>query len=113
MAAARGNIDMIDPNGFKKIDKYTMTVKLKRPWSDMFSAFGQRYLSIIKNGAQPPFTVQNFIGTGAVSDLLHDDRDGDAHPANAGSPPHDLRIESNAIKHWHNPIVASFKLAPR
>jgi peptide/nickel transport system substrate-binding protein len=65
MAAARGNIDMIDPNGFKKIDKYTMTVKLKRPWSDMFSAFGQRYLSIMKNGAQPPFTVQNFIGTGA------------------------------------------------
>jgi peptide/nickel transport system substrate-binding protein len=65
MAAARGNIDMIDPNGIKKVDKYTMTVKLKRPWSDMFSAFGQRYLSIIKNGAQPPFTPQNFIGTGA------------------------------------------------
>jgi peptide/nickel transport system substrate-binding protein len=67
MAAARGNIDMIDPNGITKVDKYTMTVKLKRPWSDMFSAFGQRYLSIIKNGTQPPFTVQNFIGTGAFS----------------------------------------------
>ncbi|HEY1366829.1 MAG TPA: ABC transporter substrate-binding protein [Gaiellaceae bacterium] len=65
MAAARGNIDMIDPNGMKKVDKYTMTIKLKRPWSDMFSALGQRYLSIIKNGSKPPWTVQNFIGTGA------------------------------------------------
>lgn len=65
MAAAAGNIDMIDPQGFKKLDKYTMRVKLKRPWSDMFSAFGQRYLSIVKKGSKAPFTPQTFIGTGA------------------------------------------------
>ena len=50
--AAAGNISMVDPTGFKKIDKHTMTVKLIRPWSDMASAFGQRYLSIVKNGSQ-------------------------------------------------------------
>jgi peptide/nickel transport system substrate-binding protein len=63
--AAAGNINMVDPNGFKKIDAHTMTVKLIRPWSDMASAFGQRYLSIVKNGSKAPYTVQNFIGTGA------------------------------------------------
>ena len=65
LSAARGNIDMIDPAGIKKINKYTMTVKLTRPWSDMFSAFGQRYLSIIKAGANGPWTADTFIGTGA------------------------------------------------
>ena len=65
MAAAAGNLTMVDPHGFKKINKYTMTVKLLHPWSDMYSAFGQRYLSIIKNGATAPWTLQNFIGTGA------------------------------------------------
>ncbi len=63
--AAAGNISMVDPTGFKKIDSHTMTVKLIRPWSDMASAFGQRYLSIVKNGSQAPYTLQNFIGTGA------------------------------------------------
>lgn len=65
MAAARGNIDMIDPNGIKKVDKYTLTIKLLRPWSDMRAALGQRYISIVKKGAKPPFEVGNFIGTGA------------------------------------------------
>jgi peptide/nickel transport system substrate-binding protein len=65
MAAARGNINMIDPNGIRKINQYTMTIKLSSSWADMYSALGARYLSIIKNGAQPPFTVGNFIGTGA------------------------------------------------
>ena len=59
MAAARGNVNMIDPNGIKKIDKYTMRVKLLHPWSDMPAAFGQRYLSIIKNGSGPgPWTCR-------------------------------------------------------
>ncbi len=61
---ARGNIDMIDPAGMEKIDKTSMTVKLLRPWSDLVSAVGQRYISIIKNGAKAPWTVENFIGTG-------------------------------------------------
>ena len=65
MASARSNIDMMDPNGFTKIDNYTMTVKLTKPWSDIPSAVGQRYLSIIKNGAKGPFTVDTFIGSGA------------------------------------------------
>jgi peptide/nickel transport system substrate-binding protein len=65
VASARGNVTMLDPHGMRKINKYTMTFKLLHPWSDMYSAFGQRYLSIIKRGARPPFTVNNFIGTGA------------------------------------------------
>ena len=63
--AARGNIDMIDPSGMKKVSKYVMTVKLTRPWSDLPAAVGQRYISIIKRGAAAPFTAQNANGTGA------------------------------------------------
>ena len=63
--AARGNIDMIDPAGMRKVSKYVMTVKLTRPWSDLPAAVGQRYLSIIKRGAVGPFTAQNANGTGA------------------------------------------------
>jgi peptide/nickel transport system substrate-binding protein len=64
MANARGNIDMIDPAGLERIDDTTMTIKLVRGWSDLVSAVGQRYISIIKNGAKGPWTVENFIGTG-------------------------------------------------
>jgi peptide/nickel transport system substrate-binding protein len=64
LANARGNIDMIDPNGLEKVDKTTLNVKLTHPWSDLISAVGQRYISIIKNGANGPWTVENFIGTG-------------------------------------------------
>ena len=63
--AARGNIDMIDPAGMRKVSKYVMTVKLTRPWSDLPAAVGQRYLSIVKRGAVGPFTAQNANGTGA------------------------------------------------
>ena len=63
--AARGNIDMIDPAGMRKVSKYVMTVKLTRPWSDLPAAVGQRYISIIKRGATGPFTAQNANGTGA------------------------------------------------
>jgi peptide/nickel transport system substrate-binding protein len=65
MASAAANINMMDPNGFKKIDDYTMTVALTKPWSDIWSAVGQRYCSIVKNGAKAPFTAETFIGTGA------------------------------------------------
>lgn len=63
--AARGNIDMIDPTGIRRISKYVMTVKLTRPWSDLPAAVGQRYISIVKRGATGPFTASNAIGTGA------------------------------------------------
>ena len=65
LGAASGNIDMIDPNGMRKVSKYVMTVKLTRPWSDLPAAVGQRYISIIQRGAVPPFTAQNANGTGA------------------------------------------------
>jgi peptide/nickel transport system substrate-binding protein len=65
LAAARGNIDMIDPAGIKRVDKYTVQIKLLRPWAAMVAALGQRYLSIVKRGAKPPFSVENFIGSGA------------------------------------------------
>ena len=65
LSAARGNIDMIDPTGMRKVSKYVMTVKLTRPWSDLPAAVGQRYISIIKRGATAPFTAQNANGTGA------------------------------------------------
>ncbi|MFN8224243.1 MAG: ABC transporter substrate-binding protein [Gaiellales bacterium] len=61
----RGNIDMIDPAGIRKVGKYTMTVRLVRPWSDFPTAVGQRLVTIIKRGAAPPFTLQNTNGTGA------------------------------------------------
>jgi peptide/nickel transport system substrate-binding protein len=64
LGQARGNIDMIDPNGLEKVDKTTVNVKLTRPWSDLISAVGQRYISIVKNGATGPWKVENFIGTG-------------------------------------------------
>ena len=53
LGAASGNIDMIDPNGMRKVSKYVMTVKLTRPWSDLPAAVGQRYISIIQQGAAP------------------------------------------------------------
>jgi peptide/nickel transport system substrate-binding protein len=65
LSAARGNIDMIDPSGMRKVSKYVMTVKLTRPWSDLPAAVGQRYISIVKGGAAGPFTAQNANGTGA------------------------------------------------
>ena len=65
LGPARGSIDMIDPNGLEKVDNTTLIIKLVRPWSDLISAVGQRYVSIIKNGAKGPWTVENFIGTGA------------------------------------------------
>ena len=65
LSAARGNIDMIEPSGMRKVSKYVMTVKLTRPWSDLPAAVGQRYLSIIKRGSAGPFTAQNANGTGA------------------------------------------------
>ena len=65
LSAARGNIDMIDPSGMRKVSKYVMTVKLTRPWSDFPAAVGQRYISIIKRGATGPWTETNANGTGA------------------------------------------------
>ena len=65
LSAARGNIDMIDPAGMRKVSKYVMTVKLTRPWSDLPAAVGQRYISIIKHGATAPWTESNANGTGA------------------------------------------------
>ena len=65
LGRARGSIDMIDPNGLEKVDNTTLIIKLVRPWSDLISAVGQRYISIVKNGAKGPWTVENFIGTGA------------------------------------------------
>ena len=65
LGAARGNIDMVDPSGMRKVSKYVMTVKLTRPWSDLPAAVGQRYISIIKRGATGPWTAQNANGTGA------------------------------------------------
>ena len=65
LGAARGNIDMIDPSGMRKVSKYVMTVKLTRPWSDLPAAVGQRYISIIKRGSTGPWTAQNANGTGA------------------------------------------------
>ncbi|MDH4104365.1 MAG: ABC transporter substrate-binding protein, partial [Thermoleophilia bacterium] len=62
--AARGNIDMIDPAGMRKINKYTMTVRLTRPWSDFPTAVGQRYINIMKRGTTGPYTVENANGTG-------------------------------------------------
>jgi peptide/nickel transport system substrate-binding protein len=65
LTAARGNIDMVDPNGMRKINKYTMTVRLIRPWSDFPAAVGQRYINIIRAGATGPWTVENANGTGS------------------------------------------------
>lgn len=65
LGAARGNIDMIDPQGMRKINNLTMTVRLTRPWSDLRTAVGQRTVNIIKRGAKPPFTAANSNGTGA------------------------------------------------
>ena len=62
---ARGNIDMIDPKGIVKDGKYDLTVNLLKPWSDFRAAVGQRYISIIKDGAKGPWTVANANGTGA------------------------------------------------
>lgn len=65
LGAARGNIDMIDPQGMRKINNLTMTVRLLRPWSDLQSAVGQRYVNIAKRGSTGPWTVENANGTGA------------------------------------------------
>jgi peptide/nickel transport system substrate-binding protein len=65
LSAARGNIDMIDPSSIRKINRYTMSMRLTRPWSDIPSALGQRYLSIIKAGEKGPWTTEKFVGTGA------------------------------------------------
>ena len=67
LSAARGNIDMIDPAGIKKINKYTMTVKLTRPWSE--TSLGVRAalpVSIIKAASNGTLDGDDtFIGTGA------------------------------------------------
>jgi peptide/nickel transport system substrate-binding protein len=63
LASAAPNISMIDPKRLKKIDKYTVEIGLKQPWSDLPAQVGQRYCSIIKNGTSS-FTVDNSNGTG-------------------------------------------------
>lgn len=61
---ASGNIDMVDPTGITKTGKYSLTVRLLKPWSDFRAAVGQRYVNIIKRGADGPWTVANSNGTG-------------------------------------------------
>lgn len=63
--SAAANIDMIDPKGLKKVSKTELIIRLKRPWFDLPSALGQRFISIVKQGAKAPYTVQNTNGTGA------------------------------------------------
>ena len=63
--SAAGNVPMIDPNGLTKVNDHELTLHLKTPWIDLPSAVGQRFVSIIKNGATGPYTVANTNGTGA------------------------------------------------
>lgn len=65
LGAARGNIEMMDPQGMRKINNLTMTVRLVRPWSDLRTAVGQRYVNIMKRGTTGSFTAANANGTGA------------------------------------------------
>jgi peptide/nickel transport system substrate-binding protein len=61
---ASGNIDMVDPAGITKTDRYQLSVRLLKPWSDFRAAVGQRYVNIVKQGAAGPWTVANANGTG-------------------------------------------------
>jgi len=56
---------MIDPKQLKKVSKTELLIGLKSPWVDLPSAVGQRFISIVKQGAKGPFTVKNTNGTGA------------------------------------------------
>jgi peptide/nickel transport system substrate-binding protein len=61
---AAGSISMVDPKGIKKINANTVQIRLKQPWYDLQGALGQRWINIVKNGAKPPWTQENAIGTG-------------------------------------------------
>jgi peptide/nickel transport system substrate-binding protein len=63
--SAAANISMIDPKQLKKVSKTELIIRLKTPWVDLPSAVGQRFVSIVKEGAKAPFTVKNTNGTGA------------------------------------------------
>ncbi len=45
--------------------------------------------------------VQDFVDAGAMGDLTYDDRNGDAHTADAGSAPHNQWIEGDPVELWH------------
>src|SRR4051795_236524 len=57
--SAAANISMIDPKQLKKVSKTELIIGLKSPWVDLPSAVGQRFVSIIKEGAKAPYTVKN------------------------------------------------------
>jgi peptide/nickel transport system substrate-binding protein len=72
LKTAAASMPMVDPNGIKKINDYAVQFTLKQPWYDLPGALGQRWLSIVKNGAKPPWTVANFIGTGPFKLVARD-----------------------------------------
>jgi len=61
---AAKSISMVDPKGIKKVNDYTIQIRLKQPWYDLPGALGQRWINIVKNGAKPPWTREKMIGTG-------------------------------------------------
>ena len=64
LETAAASISMVNPNGIKKINDYTVQIRLEEPWYDLPSALGQRWINIVKNGAKPPWTTEKMIGTG-------------------------------------------------
>jgi hypothetical protein len=57
----------------------------------------ERLLNVIP--LQFGIALQHFVPRSPVRDLPHDDRDGNSHAANAGSPTNDFRLEGDAIEH--------------
>jgi peptide/nickel transport system substrate-binding protein len=63
--ALEGYVDlqMVDPNGFKKLDPTSFSMQLRYPYAELPAQLAQRTLSIVKDG-QSSFTVDTTNGTG-------------------------------------------------
>lgn len=57
-----GTLSMVDPKGFKKLDKRTLRIKLKYPYSDFPAQVGTRQAGILKAGTK---SFKKLNGTGA------------------------------------------------
>ena len=64
----------------------------------------QRLLNVFR--LQVRIVGEDFINRRAMGELADDDRDGDAHAANAGAAAEDVRVEGDAIE-WHSIIIGS------
>lgn len=56
-------------------------------------------------GFEVRIVSEDFVVGGAVCDLADDDGDGYPHASYACAAAHDVRLESDTIKHWGLPAV--------